>query len=498
MVLECSENQLTTLDVSGCASLVGLACADNQIVELDLSGCPQLERFACANNRLGTLDLSGCPNLFYLDCSGNGIGDLRLCEGGALAMIACSGNQLSSLDLSAVPALEVLDCADNRLEGLDVSPCPGLMALACSNNRIADVSALLAWADEEGHHALDDFTVQDVEPVDPDEPTDPDQPVNPDDPTDPEEPVDPDEPADPDGPGDSDQPADPEQPTDPDEPGDSGETPGGEAEDGQAGQEGGGEGQQAGTQGGSQQAIPQTGDASAAPTLLGLVGAALTSLGAAALALLRRRVDIAPRVTADNLRPSHGLAAGAAYAAERATPRLGRSPCGMPEVEALRPRIYADFTCAFEDQGLRWGNLTTLPANPYADDPRDSPSLHVFMAPARMRAPTAQGRPLDLTIVVRPTLVTAGWRGPRGPSSAKTRRVPCRFCRMPWIAGRWSRRRARRGLSLSLALRWLMLTRRRQVPTSLGTPNTTSSWLAMGWREVRRRAMPPMRARACC
>ena len=25
---------------------------------------------------------------------------------------------------------------------------------------------------------------------------------------------------------------------------------------------------------------------------------------------------------------------------------------------------------------------------------------------------------------------------------------------MPWIAGRWSRRRARRGLSLSLALRW--------------------------------------------
>lgn len=80
---------VTSIDVSnkGVSSLVGvehlsnlvsLNCRNNRIAELDLSGCPSLQELYCDNNQLLSLDLSVCPSLMDLNCSGNRLVNLKL------------------------------------------------------------------------------------------------------------------------------------------------------------------------------------------------------------------------------------------------------------------------------------------------------------------------------------------------------------------------------------------------------------------------------------
>ena len=65
--LDCSENQLTSLDVSQNSALIGLWCYSNQLTSLDVSGCTALTRLDCQTNRLTSLDVSGCSALTYLE-----------------------------------------------------------------------------------------------------------------------------------------------------------------------------------------------------------------------------------------------------------------------------------------------------------------------------------------------------------------------------------------------------------------------------------------------
>ena len=65
--LVCSENQLTSLNLSGCSSLTWLFCDNNRLTSLDLSGCTELWQLDCRNNRLTSLDLRSCPDC-YVDC----------------------------------------------------------------------------------------------------------------------------------------------------------------------------------------------------------------------------------------------------------------------------------------------------------------------------------------------------------------------------------------------------------------------------------------------
>ncbi len=62
-VLDCSNNSLTSLDLSGNPNLVSLDCSGNALTSLDLSGCPALERLACYHNEMTFLALGFCPTL---------------------------------------------------------------------------------------------------------------------------------------------------------------------------------------------------------------------------------------------------------------------------------------------------------------------------------------------------------------------------------------------------------------------------------------------------
>ena len=132
--INCSGNNIDSLDLSGLEYLTYLDCSDmaglaylevfdnNQLTSLDCSGTsldlafsqyPNLQTLACADMRLTELDLKGCTALTGLDCS---------------------GNELVSLDLSGNAALQRLNVNRNRLPALDLSRNTALQEVSTDNN----------------------------------------------------------------------------------------------------------------------------------------------------------------------------------------------------------------------------------------------------------------------------------------------------------------------------------------------------------------------------
>ena len=46
---------MTSLNVSGCTSLVELYCYENQLTSLNVSGCTSLDRLHCQNNKISSV-----------------------------------------------------------------------------------------------------------------------------------------------------------------------------------------------------------------------------------------------------------------------------------------------------------------------------------------------------------------------------------------------------------------------------------------------------------
>ena len=68
LVLNCSKNSLTSLDLSQNALLEELSCSSNRLTALDLSSNPNLKSVYCASNRLTSLNVTGCARLQSLNC----------------------------------------------------------------------------------------------------------------------------------------------------------------------------------------------------------------------------------------------------------------------------------------------------------------------------------------------------------------------------------------------------------------------------------------------
>jgi len=67
--LYCSDNLLTSLDVSGLEKLEKLYCEDNKLTSLNVSALTNLQELNCSRNRLTSLDVSNSINLNRLFCS---------------------------------------------------------------------------------------------------------------------------------------------------------------------------------------------------------------------------------------------------------------------------------------------------------------------------------------------------------------------------------------------------------------------------------------------
>lgn len=118
--LRVEDNALINLDVSNNTKLNVLACEQNQIVTLNVSNNTSLSRLQCGNNLLTNLDVSVNTNLSYLSCEQNEIPFLNLENHNRLGVLLCNNNELTTLNLSRNPELSQLNCSNNDLCSLNI------------------------------------------------------------------------------------------------------------------------------------------------------------------------------------------------------------------------------------------------------------------------------------------------------------------------------------------------------------------------------------------
>ena len=138
--LYCGGNQLTTLDISKNTALISLSCHDNQLTTLDVSKNTALTSLYCRDNQLTTLDVSKNTALTELWCSQNQLTTLDVSKNTALTKLECWENQLTTLDVSKNTILTELWCGDNQITTLDVSKNTALISLRCDNNRLTTLN----------------------------------------------------------------------------------------------------------------------------------------------------------------------------------------------------------------------------------------------------------------------------------------------------------------------------------------------------------------------
>jgi len=142
--LNCSGNQLSSLDVSGIQSLSVLECSANELDSLDLSLNHVLIELYCRDNFLTELDLTNNPDLTKLYCVNNQLSSLDVSNNVALIELECGNNKLTSLELSANPTLRLLACRNNLLSSLDISDQEYLFLLdgTCGCGGYLDISEM--------------------------------------------------------------------------------------------------------------------------------------------------------------------------------------------------------------------------------------------------------------------------------------------------------------------------------------------------------------------
>ncbi|MBR6616693.1 MAG: leucine-rich repeat domain-containing protein, partial [Oscillospiraceae bacterium] len=133
--LNCTYNNLTSLNVSNNTELLYLYCSSNRLSDLDVSKNTALIDLYCSDNLLTSLDVSENTKLTYLGCSHNLLTGLDVSQNAPLAHLTCRGNQLTSLDVSENMSLTHLDCSSNQLTSLDLTANTALTSLYASYNK---------------------------------------------------------------------------------------------------------------------------------------------------------------------------------------------------------------------------------------------------------------------------------------------------------------------------------------------------------------------------
>ena len=125
---------LTSLIISDAAVLGELYCSSNPLMaNLSLSNAPALYSLSCYGGKLTNLNLS-LANLGSLDCGNNLLSVLDLSGVPQLTTLNCYNNQLTTIDVSALSQLGLFNCSNNLFTSLDVTDNPNMCLMDCSNN----------------------------------------------------------------------------------------------------------------------------------------------------------------------------------------------------------------------------------------------------------------------------------------------------------------------------------------------------------------------------
>lgn len=141
-VTEISITNTNCTDLTGIAyftNLTMLNCGNNKLTRLDMSGNPALEKLFCYENNLESLNVTKNKKLSTLKCQHNGLKELNLKDNEKLTELNCSYNQLTTLDVSKNAKLSILECYNNGMEELNLGDITNLSWLLCAENNLTEL-----------------------------------------------------------------------------------------------------------------------------------------------------------------------------------------------------------------------------------------------------------------------------------------------------------------------------------------------------------------------
>lgn len=134
-LLNCSVNQIGSLNISSMSNLISLDCRINQISTLNINNLTNLEALGCSSNQLTSLVISNLLNLKYFTCDSNQLTTLNLSGLTHLVGVKCGYNQLTTLNLR----YNVFSSTYNYV--LDFSANPNLQYICADEEDISTVQS---------------------------------------------------------------------------------------------------------------------------------------------------------------------------------------------------------------------------------------------------------------------------------------------------------------------------------------------------------------------
>jgi Leucine-rich repeat (LRR) protein len=138
--LDCDNNQLSTLNLQALTNFEVLHCENNQLTSLNLQSLTNLKYLYCRNNQISNINIQGLLNLFYFYCDNNQITSLNLQGLNSLNRIYCDNNQLSTIDLQGLTNLGIFKCDNNQISNLNFQGLGNVNYISCVNNQISVIN----------------------------------------------------------------------------------------------------------------------------------------------------------------------------------------------------------------------------------------------------------------------------------------------------------------------------------------------------------------------
>lgn len=136
---DCGFNDLTSIDISNNLDLTYFSCYGNLISNLDVSANTQLTSLRISFNPIASIDLSNNPMLDLLDMVSCQISTIDLSAQTSLTRLLCGGNLLTSLDISNNMLIDTLEMDSNQITTIDLSNNTGLRYLIANNNSLNSI-----------------------------------------------------------------------------------------------------------------------------------------------------------------------------------------------------------------------------------------------------------------------------------------------------------------------------------------------------------------------
>ena len=135
-------SQANFADIEGINSFLNLkklVANNNQLTTLNVSGLALLKHLNCSNNQISTIDLTSNTNLITLILNGNVLNNVSLTGLTQLKRLEAFSNQLVNIDVTTLSSLQVLYLSNNLLTTLDCSQNINLQGLSVAVNQLVTV-----------------------------------------------------------------------------------------------------------------------------------------------------------------------------------------------------------------------------------------------------------------------------------------------------------------------------------------------------------------------